>query len=71
MAWHVGPVQNIQGDFAIFSGSGFNIVDATNRPIVTFGYLSHAEATRARDLIADALRNAKHVVMADAKGMTR
>jgi hypothetical protein len=61
MAWHVGPVQNIQDDVADFSGIGFKIVDATNRPIVTFGYISSAEATRARDLIADALRNAKHV----------
>jgi hypothetical protein len=61
MAWHVGPTLNTLDDFANFSGIGFNIVDATNRPIVTFGYLSVAEATRARDLIADALRNAKHV----------
>jgi hypothetical protein len=57
MAWQVGPVQDTD------DGSGFNIFDATQRPmrIVTFGYLSPAEAAKARDLMVEVLKNAKHV----------
>jgi hypothetical protein len=62
MAWQVGPVQSTQDGAGGFAGSGFNIVDATTkRPVVTFGYLSPIEATKARDLIVKALENAKLV----------
>ena len=60
MAWQVGAVQSTLTQ-SVVGAYGFNIVDARNRPVVAFGYLSEAEATKARDLVAKALKNAAHI----------
>jgi hypothetical protein len=61
MTWTVGPVQNMQDIFKSFNGSGFNIFDEHNRALIGFGYNTTAEATKAAELVKDALANAKYV----------
>jgi hypothetical protein len=62
MAWDVEQVQDTHDGVGGFSGSSFNIIDvATKRPVATFGYGHHDEAKRARELVAEALKNALYV----------
>jgi hypothetical protein len=64
MPWQVGHVQPTHDGMGDFAGSGFTIFDPTQQPmpVVTFGYQSPpTEAAKARDLMVEALKNAKHV----------
>jgi hypothetical protein len=61
MAWQVGAVESTEITQSVIGAYGFNIVDARNRPVVAFGYLSEAEATKARELVAKALKTTAHI----------
>jgi hypothetical protein len=57
MEWKVEPIHSTQG--AAFSGSAFNITDATGTPLLTLGYADQVDAVYARALIIHALEAAK------------
>ena len=59
MAWTVGKVQDTMDSRRDFAGSGFSILDEHHRPIATFGYLTNSEASRASELMREAIKNAK------------
>jgi len=60
MSYRVGSVQEIPLE-KHYGARGFNILDQQNRPLVTIGYETEAEAVAAHKLVADALKNTKLV----------
>jgi hypothetical protein len=57
MAWQVDSLHGAQDNF------GFHVSDPTRKPlpVITFSYLSEAEARKARDLLVEALKHVKDI----------
>jgi len=66
MKYRLSQVQSTRDDRLAFAGVGFNIVNERGAPIVTFGYLDEAQATKARALIEKAIVDAALIAAAGA-----
>jgi hypothetical protein len=66
MKYRLSQVQSTRDDRGSFAGVGFNIVNEGGSPIVTFGYLDEAQATKARALIEKAIVDAALISAAGA-----
>ena len=66
MKYRLSQVQSTRDDRLAFGGVGFSVVNERGAPIVTFGYLDEAQATKARALIEKAIVDAALIAPAGA-----
>jgi hypothetical protein len=66
MKYRLSQVQSTRDDRLAFAGVGFSVVNERGAPIVTFGYLDEAQATKARALIEKAIVDAALIAPAGA-----
>jgi hypothetical protein len=62
MVWRVGPVQDVRDDQKHFAGSGFVLHDDNDRPCITFGFISNADASVGAKKMSELIALSKEIM---------